>query len=188
MEKLLGLVLLLFVIALLVRFPHQVRDFFAGLKRGEGTTAQDERLPYRSRRYLLSKTEAAFFHSLRRVVQDQYVLSMKVRLADVLKCSSEGWREGYGNKIVQKHLDFVLCDPRTVEIVAAIELDDASHQRHDRIDRDSFLDSAMKSAGIPLIRIKAAMQYNIDDLALELRNQLSPRTASAVQPRRATSV
>ncbi|MEN7973211.1 MAG: DUF2726 domain-containing protein, partial [Verrucomicrobiota bacterium] len=42
--------------------------------------------------------------------------------------------------------------PSTLAIVAAIELDDKSHQRKDRIKRDQFLNQVMESAGVPLIR------------------------------------
>jgi len=172
-EAALGFAMLVLMVAVLIRYPNQIRELIERSLSSEGDAAQDERLPYRSRTFLLSKTEAAFFHSLRRVAGDQYVISMKVRLADVLRCSREGWREGYGNKIVQKHLDFVLCDSRTVRIVAAVELDDASHQRRDRVERDAFLDAAMKSADIPLIHIRAAMQYNVDELAGILRAELN---------------
>lgn len=179
MKMLLGLAVVVVIASVLVRFLHRIGKFIRGLQRGVAGKLRDRRLPFCSRTYLLSKNEAAFFHSLSRVVGNQYVISMKVRLADVLKCSREGWREGYGNKISQKHLDFVLCDPRTIRIIAAIELDDASHQRRDRIDRDAFLDAAMKAAAVPLIRVPAAMQYSVDKLAAKLNSVLTP--ASRVQ-------
>ena len=35
----------------------------------------------------------------------------------------------YENKISGKYIDFLFCDPVTMQPVLAIELDDASHQR-----------------------------------------------------------
>src|SRR5207253_81177 len=53
------------------------------------------------------------------------------------------------NRISQLSLDFVVLTPDT-RIVAAIELDNASH--NDRQSADARKAHALKSAGIPLIR------------------------------------
>ena len=121
-------------------------------------------LPYVSRETLLTKGEAAFYHALRRALGDRYGISMKVRLCDVLTCSQEAWRQGYGNRIQSKHLDFVLTDHDSTQILAAIELDDRSHGRKRRKERDEFLDAAMSAARIPLIRVPAARRYDSPDL------------------------
>ena len=42
-------------------------------------------------------------------------------------------RQAAFNRISSKVLDFVLCDPNNLAIIAAIELDDSSHKRNDRI-------------------------------------------------------
>ena len=42
---------------------------------------------------------------------------------------SEGDRLKYFNWISQKHVDFVLCDKDTMQILCAVELDDRSHER-----------------------------------------------------------
>jgi len=84
---------------------------------------------------------------------------MKVRLADVIDCPGAVWRMGYGRLIAQKHLDFVLIDPATTRVRAAIELDDRSHARGDRRGRDRFVEAAMRAAGVPLIRLPAKSAY-----------------------------
>lgn len=55
------------------------------------------------------------------------------------------------NKIKAKHVDFVLCDSIQIQPLLAIELDDRSHQRKDRQDRDIFVDKAFRSAGVPIV-------------------------------------
>lgn len=171
METLFGLLIIIFFVVALWRFPRfraLIQDLLERIATGEDESHK-ERLPYRSQGFLLTRNEAAFFHSLRKAVGDRYVISMKVRMSDVLKCSRQGWRDGYGNKIVQKHLDFVLCDPNTLRIAAAIEVDDSSHQRADRAARDEFVDAAMRSAGVPLIRFAASRQYIVSDIANTIR-------------------
>lgn len=48
--------------------------------------------------------------------------------------------------------------------LVAIELDDKSHERQDRIKRDEFLNDAFQSAGIKLIRFKTSQSYNLSDM------------------------
>jgi hypothetical protein len=119
----------------------------------------DSRLPYQRRRGLLSPGERRFFHEgLRPAVGDRYLISFKVRLADVI--TVDDWEGKYGRKIAQKHLDFVLVTPKTTRVVAAIELNDASHDMADREQRDAFVADALRVAGIPLVTLPIYRQYN----------------------------
>lgn len=68
------------------------------------------------------------------------------------------WQRAF-NRISAKHLDFILCDPQSCAVKLAIELDDASHDSAKRQARDTFLDAACQSAGLPLLRIRAARGY-----------------------------
>ncbi|MEK6238193.1 MAG: DUF2726 domain-containing protein, partial [Planctomycetales bacterium] len=106
--------------------------------------------PYRSRGALLTPGERRFYQQgLKPAVGDRYLISFKVRLADVI--TVDDWESKHGRRIAQKHLDFVLTTPKTTRIVAAVELNDASHEASDRIRRDEFLRQALRSAGIPLV-------------------------------------
>ena len=125
-------------------------------------------LPYFSKDRLLSKGELAFYRVLRQVIPPSLSTSMKVRLSDIIGCTGDGWRSGFGAKISQKHIDFVLVDATTTHIRLAIELDDRSHQRADRRDRDTFVDRALATAGVPILRVPAAARYDL----VELRNEL----------------
>ncbi len=58
------------------------------------------------------------------------------------------------NRISQLSLDFLILDPDT-SIVAAVELDDATHAREDRRRADARKSHALQSAGVPLIRWNA---------------------------------
>jgi hypothetical protein len=46
------------------------------------------------------------------------------------------------NKFAQKFVDFVVCDPSTLDVIAIIELDDRTHDAQKDADRDAMLASA----------------------------------------------
>ena len=122
--------------------------------------SQPTRLPYEARGKLVTKSELRFYKSLYKAVQDDFEIFAMVRIADILRVQ-EGHpsRRKWLNKILAKHIDFVLCDPGSLEPRVCIELDDRSHQRADRMERDAFVDLAFESAGLPLVRIEVQKSY-----------------------------
>ncbi len=116
--------------------------------------------PYRARPSLVTRNELRFYAALRRAAGTRFAIAVKVRLADIITCPGAAWSMGYGRLIAQKHLDFVLCDPETLRIVLAFEVDDRTHERPDRRLRDLFVDRAMAAAGVPLVRVRAAATYS----------------------------
>lgn len=54
--------------------------------------------------------------------------------------------------VSQWHVDVVIVERRSFSIVAAVELDDASHLRPERRRRDILLEEVLRQAGIPLLR------------------------------------
>jgi hypothetical protein len=95
-------------------------------------------------------------------------------LADVIACRKGEFKQAAFNKISAKHLDFVLVHATNSRILAAIELDDASHRAADRVARDRFVDRALASAKISLVRIPAAANYDPADLTATLIAALKP--------------
>src|SRR4051812_48167282 len=121
---------------------------FSKSSGGRTLKRRKERLPYRSRGTLLSRGELAFFRVLLRAASSHYLIALKVRAADLLTCSDSAWEAGFGHYVSRHHLDFVLCDKSTTEIMAAIELDDRSHRLTRRKTRDEFLNQAFSDARI----------------------------------------
>ena len=113
-----------------------------------------DKYPY-ERRDLLTSNELEFYQVLYPIVcQHGWQLLMKMRLADIMavRKGTEDYM-AYFNKIKAKHTDFVFCDPETLEILAGLELDDPSHDRPERMERDEFVNNAYKAAGIPLLHV-----------------------------------
>ena len=119
-----------------------------------------DRPDYRPRETLLTPAERRFAEALERALPAGVRACPKVRLADVIMRPSGDRSLASLGKIAQKHLDFVLVEERTSRILAAVELDDRSHERPDRVARDRFVDEALESAGVPLLRVKAARGYD----------------------------
>ena len=129
-----------------------------------------DKYPY-ERRDLLTSNELAFYQILAPIVcQHGWQLLMKMRLADVMavRKGTEDYMS-YFNKIKAKHTDFVFCDPFTLEILAGLELDDPSHERPERQERDEFVDNAYAAAGIPLIHVwNPITPEELEQLLLEI--------------------
>lgn len=127
------------------------------------------RMPYIARGQLVTKSELRFYKSLLKAVQDDWEIFAMVRVADLLRVDAGAKaRRKWLNKILAKHIDFVLCDPGTLEPVVCIELDDPSHNRPDRMERDQFVNQAFASAQLPLLRIPTQPNYR----AREIREQI----------------
>ena len=142
-----------------------MRNRFRTSKRRKFPRRRPQRGIFQPRRFLLTRNEAAFFRVLTAVVADRYLISCKVRLADIITCADRNWRRGHANRIAQKHVDFVVTHASSSRIVAAIELDDRSHLRPDRCLRDAFVNDLFQQMRVLLIRVPASWQYDFDAVA-----------------------
>jgi hypothetical protein len=131
-----------------------------------------QRLPYFAKEFLLSKGEQAFYRVLMHAVPPGMGISMKARLGDIIGCTAAGWKAGFGAKISQKHVDFVIIDPVTTAILLVIELDDKTHELQDRRARDVFVDDALAAAGVAILRVPAAKEYDLEQLRDQLEHLL----------------
>jgi very-short-patch-repair endonuclease len=124
-----------------------------------GKPAESE-LPYRQRDDFLSLAEFSFYRVLCTVVGNRGVVCPKVNLADIFYVARPNENRVYRNRIDRKHVEFLLCDPTTMKPKLGIELDDSSHGRRERQDRDAFVDRVFAAAGLRLLHIPAHAAYN----------------------------
>jgi hypothetical protein len=110
---------------------------------------------------ILTPAEQLFAQSLEAAVDGRWRTSFKVRVADIIEVRSTDSQERQRlfRRIAAKHIDFLLTDSESFEPIAAVELDDSSHNRVDRRQRDQFLDELFAVAELPLVRIDAAACY-----------------------------
>jgi very-short-patch-repair endonuclease len=104
----------------------------------------------------MSEAEKKFYFVLAEILGKDYLIFSKVRMADLLylpKMSNSDFYH-YQNKIQAKHVDFLICDKENIKPLLAIELDDSSHLKMDRILRDKLVDKIFESAKLPILHIK----------------------------------
>ena len=130
-------------------------------------------LPYRQRDDFLSAAELSFYRVLATALGNRVVVCPKVNLADVFFVVRPNENQSYRNKIDRKHVDFLLCDPGTMKPQCGLELDDSSHARRDRQDRDEFVDDVFEVAGLPLVRVPAQSAYSPAGLLALIEPHLS---------------
>ncbi len=129
---------------------------------------------------LLTPAEQLFYEQLDLVIDGRLQILSKVRLADLIQVESRQpeERNRVFRRIASKHVDFVLAEPGNLTPVLAIELDDSSHDRADRRERDEYLQELFETVKFPLLRIKASASYNrralVDALEQALRRRFQP--------------
>lgn len=85
------------------------------------------------------------------------IIPAALRVADIVQLNgnirprSRQWWQLF-RMVSQWHVDVVIVERRSFSIVAAVELDDASHLRPERRRRDILLEEVLRQAGIPLLR------------------------------------
>lgn len=133
-------------------------------------------LPYQKRPALFTPAERSFYGVLSQAVGKDFQVFGKVRVADVLAVRrglDNQVRTRAFNQISAKHFDFILCAPGDLSVLCAIELNDASHQRSDRKDRDIFLLNACNAAGLPLINFDAKHAYVAAEICARIAECIS---------------
>ncbi len=154
--------------------------------QGSGRSASvSEKLPYEREESLLSKSERAFYVVLNQAVGRKYQVFAKVRMIDIVRVARGVERaQVYKNRIIQKHVDFVLCSREGLVPLLVVELDDASHRGEKARGRDAEKDAIFAAAGLPVMRVVAASGYGVEELAGRVRGALAAGNAAVkVMPR-----
>lgn len=142
-----------------------------------------EGVPYEPRQALFSPAERSFLGVLEQAVAGQFRVMGKIRLGDLIqpaKGFSRSQRTGAWNRIQQKHVDFVLCQPDTLSVVGVVELDDASHRGKARSARDAFVDEVLNTAGIPIVHFAARKGYSLQEVTAKLKEAFFMRSEASL--------
>ncbi len=121
---------------------------------------------------ILTPREKRFYPYLKEVADELgLTVSLKPRLGDLVsgahhQYSSEGAKELF--KVQRKHVDFALFDPDTLETKLIIELDDTTHERQDRVNRDVFVDNVLENTGYKILHV-----YSANNLKEEILKKLN---------------
>lgn len=148
-------------------------DDFDDEKRVNMTTP----ILYKPRGALFTKAEQKFLDALDAISGDAFRVFGKVRVSDILIPSVNQFEKGSGwhwlfSQVSQKHVDFVITD-KQLNFLCAVELNDKSHEREDRIKRDNFLQEAFGSAGLALVWVNLSSQYLHQELAEQIADVIA---------------
>ena len=120
-------------------------------------------LPFRLREPFLSTPEAALFRALTRMVEDRYVIYAKVSLNELFYIIRPNENVHFFNKIFRKHLDFLLCNPKTFKPEIGIELVKSITKDETRAS-DQFMEDLFLTVGLPLVHIPVSNHYEVSDI------------------------
>lgn len=111
---------------------------------------------YYSKRPLTQPEQTMYWKLIKAL--PEYVVLAQVSFSGFIYAKNGRPKENYikFNKIKQKRADFLICD-KSFKIIAAIEVDDSSHDK----EKDERRDKALIEAGIPTIR------WNVGNLPTE---------------------
>lgn len=157
---LLGIGIVFYIVVEFIKTSNGARSAFSDL-----FLSQSKKNEYRKRVTLMNGSEAAFFHELMKQLPNNYYVFPKMRIADLVTAEDgEGYYSRF-NRIIRKHIDFVVSD-NTFTPALAIELNGSSHQRQDRANRDEFVKRVFSNANIPLefVNVGSNFEQTVRDL------------------------
>lgn len=123
---------------------------------------------YSKKDYLLTQNELKFYRLLKQIT-DKFDLNLfcQVAMYELINCKSH---KDF-NRIRSKCIDFVITE-KNCKIKCCIELDDNSHMRKSRVQRDEFVNKIFEQAGTKLLRIKVQNYYNMEELEKRIKDSI----------------
>lgn len=127
------------------------------------------RYQYKRKGFFLSRAEHECYDALMSAVGSDYYIFAQVHLPTLIdnKVVGQSWHGAFSH-INGKSVDFVLCDKAYISPKLAIELDDKTHERSDRQERDGEVERILKQAGMPLLRLENHGRFNPSELSLKI--------------------
>jgi hypothetical protein len=115
------------------------------------------------RKPLLTPWERAALQMFADQIPPGHYICPQVRLADMLSIHARN-RAGYlraRNRVVAKSVDFVIVELASGNPVLVVELDDKSHAREDRQNRDALVNAVLREAEIAVVRFRPKQRIDI---------------------------
>lgn len=115
-------------------------------------------------RFLMTINEKYQYHTIKRwATERNLIVFTKIRVLDLINP-----RNNISNsqvalwKIQAKHVDFVVCD-QDINVKCIIEINDNSHNRGDRMERDQFLKEVLEACGYSVIQTLSISEGILDE-------------------------
>lgn len=123
---------------------------------------------YKLKEEFITENEFRLYKTLKKLAYDlQLNLFTQVALNRIIEVNNRRNQQQLKNRIDRKSIDFVLYDENMKKVVCCIELDDSSHERSDRRERDKFLDDKLRGI-VKLIHVKVQKYYDYEELKKQI--------------------
>jgi hypothetical protein len=102
-----------------------------------GGDEEKSKYQYKRKNFFLTRAEHECYDALVAAAGNEYLVFAQVHLPTLVdnKVKGQNWRAAFRH-INGKSVDFVLCDKAYISAKLAIELDDKTHERPERQERD----------------------------------------------------
>lgn len=109
---------------------------------------------YYAKSYVMTSRENDCFKILNEIFSSKWFVVPQVHLSALLdyRVKGQNWNAAFRH-INGKSVDFVLIGKESYKVICVIELDDSTHSKPDRIERDVEIERMFKGTRIPLARI-----------------------------------
>ncbi len=137
-------------------------------------SSRKQQYRYHAKKYIMTRSETDLYKKLSVSFADHYVIVPQVHLSSLFneKIKGQNWRAAFSH-INGKSVDFVFLDRRTFEVICAIECDDYTHQRDDRIIRDDEVNRIFSDSELPLIRLDHTLRKTSSEISEEIKKVLN---------------
>lgn len=161
-------VLIFVIIILIIEKIINKKEKTENIKKEDMEKEQNYSLLYSKKEYLLTQQELKFYKLLKMITDKNNLnLFSQVTLYEIVR--NKEMKDF--NKIKSKSIDFVITDVNC-KIKICIELDDVTHLKENRQQRDKFIDELFKQLDIKLIRIPVQNYYNLNDIENKIKESL----------------
>lgn len=130
------------------------KEYTEQLKKPEETTSTESYVGKYKSRMLLTKNEWSAYMAMKKITDaHELVICPKVRLIDIVEPKPCDEEYALRAKVIQKHVDFVICK-KNLQIIGVVELDDTSHDTKKRKERDNFVDEILTDVGYTVVHTR----------------------------------
>lgn len=128
---------------------------------------------YKPKGEIMTPSELDLYFKLESACCGKYRVIPQVHLSSLFdgRIKGQNWKSAFYH-INGKSVDFVLVDPKTFHIKYAIELDDFTHFRSDRVARDSEVERIFVETAVPLIRLKNTIRKTPQQITDDIKKAL----------------
>ena len=135
---------------------------------------------YYAKSYVMTSRENECFKILNEIFSSKWFVVPQVHLSALLdyRVKGQNWNAAFRH-INGKSVDFVLIGKESYKVICVIELDDSTHSKPDRIERDVEIERMFKEAGIPLARISKFESMTKSEIAKVVTDAINVKSVQS---------